>query len=224
MLTRYPDGIDGQDLLPEGRARLRARLDAHRSGCGASTPQREIDYFVCDDVESLLYVANLGTIPLHVWSSRVATLAAPRLVHPRPRPQGRAVRARRRDRARDPRAVRGDRAARATSRRAARPGCTCCCRSAAQCTYEQSRTLGELLARSIEQELPDIATIGARDRRARAARSTSTTCRTATASCSRARSARGRSWPRLLDAAGVERGRREARSEELHDQERCPRG
>ena len=39
--------------------------------------QREIDYFICDDLETLLYLANLGTIPLHVWSSRVATLQNP---------------------------------------------------------------------------------------------------------------------------------------------------
>ena len=58
VLTRYPDGIAGKSLLPEGRARLRARLGPHRARCGASTREREIDYFVCDDVESLLYVAQ----------------------------------------------------------------------------------------------------------------------------------------------------------------------
>ncbi len=29
--------------------------------------QREIDYFVGDDVPSLLYLANLAAIPLHMW-------------------------------------------------------------------------------------------------------------------------------------------------------------
>ncbi|MGI9584571.1 MAG: DNA ligase, partial [Acidimicrobiia bacterium] len=34
-------------------------------------------YFVADDVESLRYLANLASIPLHVWASRVTTLDAP---------------------------------------------------------------------------------------------------------------------------------------------------
>jgi len=39
--------------------------------------QREIDYFICDDLPSLLYLINLGSIPLHVWGSRVQTLEQP---------------------------------------------------------------------------------------------------------------------------------------------------
>jgi bifunctional non-homologous end joining protein LigD len=39
--------------------------------------ERDIRYFVIDDVESLRYVANLGTIPLHVWSARIASLEKP---------------------------------------------------------------------------------------------------------------------------------------------------
>ena len=39
--------------------------------------QRDIRYFVCDDVEALLYVANLGSIPMHIWNSRVGSLELP---------------------------------------------------------------------------------------------------------------------------------------------------
>ncbi len=39
--------------------------------------ERELSYFVAEDLESLLYVINLGTIPLHIWSSRIETLALP---------------------------------------------------------------------------------------------------------------------------------------------------
>ena len=79
------------------RSSRRTRPATRPTGCGprrmwSEHAEREIDYFVCDDVESLLYVANLGTIPLHVWSSRVGDARAARLVHPRPRSQGRAVR------------------------------------------------------------------------------------------------------------------------------------
>ena len=76
MLTRYPDGIAGKsffqkdapDFAPDW-IRLERIWSEHA--------EREIDYFVCDDVETLLYVANLGSIPLHVWASRVAALERP---------------------------------------------------------------------------------------------------------------------------------------------------
>jgi len=51
----------GEILLPEGRARVRAglvRTETVHSGDG----ERDIRYFVIDDVESLRYVANLGTV------------------------------------------------------------------------------------------------------------------------------------------------------------------
>jgi bifunctional non-homologous end joining protein LigD len=38
---------------------------------------RDIDYFIVDDRESLRYVVNLGTIPLHLWSSRFPSLDHP---------------------------------------------------------------------------------------------------------------------------------------------------
>ena len=89
VLTRFPDGIKGKSFFQKdapGFAPGWVRIERIWS----EQAEREIDYFVADDVETLLYVANLGTIPLHVWGSRVSDLPAPRLVHPRPRPQDRA--------------------------------------------------------------------------------------------------------------------------------------
>ena len=53
---------------PRGSARERIR---------AEDVERDIDYFVVDDVETLRYVANIGTIPLHLWASRLPALERP---------------------------------------------------------------------------------------------------------------------------------------------------
>jgi bifunctional non-homologous end joining protein LigD len=38
---------------------------------------RDIRFFVIDDPETLRYVANMGTIPIHMWSSRSGSLEEP---------------------------------------------------------------------------------------------------------------------------------------------------
>jgi len=38
---------------------------------------RDIDYFIVNDRESLRYVANLGTIPLHMWGGHLPSLGRP---------------------------------------------------------------------------------------------------------------------------------------------------
>jgi bifunctional non-homologous end joining protein LigD len=63
VLTRYPDGIHGKsffqkhapDFLPDWIETC--RID-------------DTDYIVCNDLPALLYVINLGCIPLHIWSAR----------------------------------------------------------------------------------------------------------------------------------------------------------
>jgi bifunctional non-homologous end joining protein LigD len=76
VLTRFPDGIQGKSFFQKdapdhapGWVRTK-RLWSERT-------QREIDYFVCDDEAGLTYLANLATIPLHIWASRVAALDRP---------------------------------------------------------------------------------------------------------------------------------------------------
>lgn len=76
-LQRWPDGIEGPSFfekhLPKGlpdwvpRATL-ASPDGHRA---------KTTYMICNDEPSLVYVANLAAIVLHVWTSRIATIEEP---------------------------------------------------------------------------------------------------------------------------------------------------
>lgn len=73
-LNRFPDGIDGKSFYQreakEGTPDwLRTVMIDHD---GAPVP-----HHVIDDVETLLYVVNLGSIDLHPWLSRVGSLDSP---------------------------------------------------------------------------------------------------------------------------------------------------
>jgi bifunctional non-homologous end joining protein LigD len=76
VLTRYPDGIKGKSFFQKDAPEWipswvrTARIHSHDVG-------RDIDYFIVDDRESLRYVVNLGTIPLHLWSARLPGLDHP---------------------------------------------------------------------------------------------------------------------------------------------------
>ena len=76
VLTRYPDGIKGKSFFqkdaPEWTPSWIRTQRIH-----ANDVDRDIDYFIVDDRESLRYVVNLGTIPLHLWSSRLTSLDNP---------------------------------------------------------------------------------------------------------------------------------------------------
>ena len=76
VLTRYPDGIRGKFFYQKDAPEFApswirtVRIRAEEVG-------RDIDYIVVDDVDALRYVINLGTIPIHLWASRAASLAQP---------------------------------------------------------------------------------------------------------------------------------------------------
>jgi bifunctional non-homologous end joining protein LigD len=76
VLTRYPDGIHGPSFYQKDAPEH--ALDSLRTTrIYSSHTEREIAYFLCDDVDGLLYLANLATIPIHVWSSRASTIQNP---------------------------------------------------------------------------------------------------------------------------------------------------
>jgi bifunctional non-homologous end joining protein LigD len=76
VLTRFPDGIAGKSFFQKDAPRF-APAWVRTERIWSEHAQREIDYVVCNSVETLLYLANLATIPLHVWSSRLRTLQRP---------------------------------------------------------------------------------------------------------------------------------------------------
>lgn len=157
VLRRYPDGIRGKSFFQKKAPEWappwvrRVRLWSEESG-------REIEYFVCDDVESLLYVVNLGTIPLHIWSSRVSSLSQPDWcvldLDPKDAPFAHVVKV-----ARAARALCEEIELPAYVKTSGSTGLHLLIPLGGRCTYEQSRTLAELLARVLVMELPDIATL-----------------------------------------------------------------
>jgi bifunctional non-homologous end joining protein LigD len=157
VLTRYPDGIDGKSFFQKdapGYAPSWLRLETMWS----EHAEREIRYFVLDNVESLLYVANMGTIPLHVWSSRVATLERPDWcildLDPKGAPLKHVV-----EIARHLHELCDSVGLTNFVKTSGSTGLHVLIPLGARYTYEQSRTLAELLARFVTKQLPEIATI-----------------------------------------------------------------
>lgn len=81
VLDRYPDGIEGKSFFQKNAPPFTpgwVRTETVWSeGEGEGGGGRETRYVVCDDEETLLYLVNLGAIPLHLWSSRLSSLQRP---------------------------------------------------------------------------------------------------------------------------------------------------
>ncbi len=157
VLTRYPDGIDGKSFFQKnapGFAPDWVRTEVIWS----EGSERDLHYFICEDVESLEYLANSATIPLHVWSSRVATLGRPDWcildLDPKDAPFSDVVACARRikklcDAIDMPAFV----------KTSGSTGLHVLLPLGRQLTYEQSRAFGQLMATVIVSELPDVATV-----------------------------------------------------------------
>jgi bifunctional non-homologous end joining protein LigD len=157
VLTRFPDGIDGKSFYQKDAPEFVPDWIRVERIWSEET-QREIRYFVCDDVEAVLYVANMGSIPLHIWASRVGTLELPDWcvvdLDPKDAPFSDVIRtAQALHRLCD--AVDLPHFVKTTGK----TGLHILIPLGRRCTYAQSRMLGELLARVVLRELSDIATI-----------------------------------------------------------------
>ncbi|MEO0975493.1 MAG: DNA ligase, partial [Pseudomonadota bacterium] len=76
VLTRYPDGIEGKSFFQKD-APAYAPDWLRRETLWSQHAEREVHYFVAESEQALRWIINLGTIPIHIWSSRLAHLAHP---------------------------------------------------------------------------------------------------------------------------------------------------
>ncbi|MGH7631579.1 MAG: non-homologous end-joining DNA ligase, partial [Gemmatimonadales bacterium] len=155
VLTRFPDGIGGKSFYQKDAPPF---TPAWVRTAPLPSEERDIDYIVVDDLETLLYVANLGSIPLHVWGSRVPSIHRPDWcvldLDPKDAPFADVVRI--------------ARAAHALCERVDLPhyvktsgssGLHVMIPLGGQLSWDECRSFGELLARVLVGELPDIATL-----------------------------------------------------------------
>ena len=157
VLTRYPDGIAGKSFYqknaPEWAPGWVRTFRVYSEGS-----ERDLDYFVVDDVESLLYIANSAALLLHVWSSRVETLGNPDWcildLDPKDAPFEHVV-----EIARLLKKICDEIELPAFVKTSGSTGLHVLVPLGRKVTYDQSRTLGELLARVVVREKPRIATI-----------------------------------------------------------------
>jgi bifunctional non-homologous end joining protein LigD len=157
VMTRFPDGIDGKSFYQKDAPEFAPEW-IRTIPIWSNDTQRDINYFVCDDEDSLVYIANLGAIPLHIWGSRVGSLEQPDWcvidLDPKEAPFSDVIRCaqvlhRICESAGLPNYV----------KTTGKTGLHIMVPLGRQMTYAQCRTLGELLARLVIRELGDISTI-----------------------------------------------------------------
>jgi bifunctional non-homologous end joining protein LigD len=151
VLARYPDGIEGKNFYQKNAPEFTPAWARRESIDGT-------DYFVCNDLRTLLYVVNSGAIPLHVWSARVGSLDRPDWLvldlDPKQAPFTQVVAVARRlhrllDELGAPHFV----------KTSGQDGLHVLLPLGARLAHEEARSLAEVLARVVCAELPEVATV-----------------------------------------------------------------
>ena len=157
FVTRYPDGIAGKSFYQKdapGFVPAWVRTEGIYSG----EQQREVRYFVVENVEMLRYVANLGVIPIHPWSSRLGTLETPDWMildlDPKGAPFAHVVRV-----ARTLKQLLDELDLPSFVKTSGATGLHVLVPLGARYTYEQSRTFARLLAMLVVEKEREIATL-----------------------------------------------------------------
>jgi len=119
--------------------------------------QREVHYVLIDDADGLAYIANLGSIPIHAWASRIADLERPDYtivdLDPKNAPREHVV----------PLALAIHELCDAVGlpnyvKTSGQTGLHVLIPLGGQCTFDQARTLAYLIGLMIEKRYPHMAT------------------------------------------------------------------
>jgi bifunctional non-homologous end joining protein LigD len=157
VMTRYPDGINGKSFFQKDAPQY-AHDYVRTVTIWSEDSQRELNYFIIESEASLLYVANMASIPLHIWGSQVATLQNPDWcildLDPKGAPFKDVVAV-----AKEVKGLCDEIEMPSFIKTSGSTGLHVLLPMGRQCTYEQCRTLGGLLARVVADRVPKIATI-----------------------------------------------------------------
>jgi bifunctional non-homologous end joining protein LigD len=151
VLTRYPDGIEGKHFYQKNAPDFTPDW-ARREAIDGT------DYFVCNDLRTLLYVINSGAIPLHVWSARVASIDRPDWLildlDPKEAPFAHVV-----ELARLLHQILGGIDIPHFVKTSGQDGIHVMVPLGARLTHDEAKSVGEVIARVVVAERPDLATI-----------------------------------------------------------------
>jgi bifunctional non-homologous end joining protein LigD len=75
-VKRYPNGIHGETFFQKNAPRGTPEW-VKTVRLPAESAKREVDYILCNDTRTLLWLGNLASIELHPWLSRVDRLERP---------------------------------------------------------------------------------------------------------------------------------------------------
>ncbi len=157
VMTRFPDGIDGKSFFQKDAPQWTPDW-IRKEMVWSEDSGKETNYFICDDVETLLYIINMGTIPLHVWSSRLTHLERPDWtildLDPKEAPFEQVI-----DVAIALRELCEDIELPCYVKTSGSSGIHVLVPLGGQCTYAQSKSIAELLGRVTAAAHPEIATV-----------------------------------------------------------------
>ena len=157
MLTRFPDGIHGKSFYQrDAPAFVPDWLE--RKVLWSESAEREVHYFLVQNVESLVYLANMGAIPIHAWHSRITDLEHPDWcvldLDPKDAPFTHVIAT-----AKAVKALLDEIDLPGFLKTSGASGLHILLPLARKLTHRQATTLGELLARIVVSRSPDICTI-----------------------------------------------------------------
>jgi bifunctional non-homologous end joining protein LigD len=157
MIVRYPDGIEGKSFYQKDAPAFAPEwirtvtIYSHDS-------QRDINYFVVENEDALAYLANLGTIPIHIWSSRIGSVENPDWLlfdlDPKGSTTEKAVHT-----ARETVKLLDEIGLKATIKTSGQMGIHVMVGLRPAYTYQQARDFSEIVARLVVARIPEVCTI-----------------------------------------------------------------
>jgi bifunctional non-homologous end joining protein LigD len=77
VLVRHPNGTKGVSFFQKNVASIHLPSFVKTVKIRAKSTGKDVQYIVCNNKATLLYLANLGCIEMHPWSSRIQKLNSP---------------------------------------------------------------------------------------------------------------------------------------------------